>query len=505
MTLLFATFSLVSGPALLLCGPAADAVGPRPALRLSVLLAAAGSGCFVLADSPAWLFAGRVGQALALGAATGAAQALITWHRSPAARVGGPLLAGLAFAAGTAVGPAAGGLLAQYAPDPMVTPYLLHLILLAWMWRRLHRTLPEPTAVRRAQRRWRPSRPRIPAPVRPVFLVAGLNGFLAWAVVGIYLALVPSLLEQTPHGDSPALAGGVLGMVLVCSLLAQLAGARSRTRTAQGLGVAALTGSLILLAATGAASLPGTLGSALLAGAGHGLAFGGATRAVDARTPAGQRAGTGAALYLLFYLGSGTPAVVIGLMAACMPLPTAVARLSWAAAALGTLALAATFGRVDRDERGVPATGVAERAGAGAGCSSGIDDEVLRGVEQQSRILFRAASRGWMPPLCRMSTDPFSRVVIQEPHSPCPQEEGSVIPARAAASSTGVALSHSMVVPLRESSTANIVATPGPAAVPTSTGAADGPVGAAVAPKVSWWWRPIGKPAVASSSRTARI
>ncbi|WP_344566876.1 hypothetical protein [Streptomyces axinellae] len=195
MTLLFATFALVSGAALLLCGPAAEAVGLRPALRLSVL-PAAGSGCFVLADGPAWLFAGRVGQALALGAATGAA------------------------------------------------------------------------------------------------------------------------------------------------------------------------------------SLPAALGSALLAGAGHGLAFSGATGAVYARTPAGQRAGTGAALYLLFYLGSGTPAVAIGLMADWMPLPTAVAGLSWAAAALGVFALSATFGGAVREVREAREV----RGGEGqdrAGGPSGVDNEVL--------------------------------------------------------------------------------------------------------------------------------
>ena len=364
MTLLFATFALVSGPALLLCGPAADLVGHRPVLRLSVLLAAAGSCCFVLADSPAWLFAGRVGQALALGAATGAAQALITWHRSPAARIGGPLLASLAFAAGTAVGPAASGLLAQYVPGPLVTPYLLHLGLLVWVWLRLHRTVPEPAAVTGARRRWRPARPHIPRAVRGLFLVAGFNGFLAWAVVGVYLALTPALLGRALHSDSPALAGGVLGAVLVWSLLAQLASTRRTAHAAQQLGVVALVGSLLLLAATGAGSLPATLGAALLAGAGHGLAFGGAARAVDARTPTGQRSGIGAALYLLFYLGSGVPAVAVGLMTTWMPLTVAVTWMSWTGAGLGALALLATRRLTAWERR---RSGAAPPTGSGAG------------------------------------------------------------------------------------------------------------------------------------------
>lgn len=350
MTLLFATFALVSAPALLLFGPAADIVGHRPVLRCGVLLAAAGSCCFLLADSPGWLFAGRAGQGLALGAATGAAQALITWHRSPTARIGGPLLASLAFVAGTAAGPVVAGTLTRYGPAPLATPYLLHLALLAWVWVRLHRTVSAPAATHGA-RRWRPTRPHIPIDVRPLFVVAGLNGFLAWAVVGIYLALVPALLRRVLDGGNPALAGGVLGTVLIWSLLAQLAGARCTSRTAQQLGVAALTGSLLLLAATQAASLPATLGSSLLAGAGHGLAFSGAARTVDAETPAGDRAGVGAALYLLFYLGSGAPAVVVGLLTTWMPLTTAVTLLSCAAAGVGVLALAATAHLTDADGR----------------------------------------------------------------------------------------------------------------------------------------------------------
>ncbi|WP_236570837.1 MFS transporter [Streptomyces sp. GF20] len=356
-TLLFATFSLVSGPALLLCGPAADTVGPRPVLRLSLLLAAAGSGCFLLADDIVWLFAGRVAQALALGASTGAAQALITRHLGPATRLGGPLLAGLAFAAGTAAGPALGGVLAQYAPGPHLTPYLVHLVLLAWVAVHLHRATPKPTAPRGALRRWRPSRPHIPRAARWSFLIAGANGFLAWAVVGIYLALLPSLLARTPHGGGPALSGGVLAMVLLWSILAQLAGARGSVRGVQQTGVIALIASVLLLAATQAASLPATLGSALLAGAGHGLAYSGATRAVDVRTPPEHRAGVGSALYLLFYLGSGVPAVATGLMATWMSLPTAVTLLSWAAAAFGAVALTATSlnaGATGRPQQGTP-------------------------------------------------------------------------------------------------------------------------------------------------------
>src|SRR5699024_4577605 len=126
MTLVYATFALVSAPALLLLGPAADALGPRPVLRASVLLAAAGSACFALADGPIWLLAGRAAQGMALGGATGAATALMVRSSPGHRRLRASMLAGMAFVAGTAAGPIAAGALAQYAPAPTVLPYLIH-------------------------------------------------------------------------------------------------------------------------------------------------------------------------------------------------------------------------------------------------------------------------------------------------------------------------------------------------------------------------------------------
>src|SRR5690606_39688508 len=71
----------------------------------------------------------------------------------------------------------------------------------------LNRTVPEAGAAVGA-RRWRPVRPHIPPGIRTIFFVAGLNGFLAWAVVGLYLALVPALLERALNSDDPARIGG---------------------------------------------------------------------------------------------------------------------------------------------------------------------------------------------------------------------------------------------------------------------------------------------------------
>ncbi|MCA1187209.1 MULTISPECIES: MFS transporter [unclassified Saccharopolyspora] len=329
MTLIYAVFALVSAPALLLFGPASDALGTRVVLRTAVLLAAAGSVCFAFAAGTGWLLAGRAAQGLALGAVTPAATALICDDPRSASRRRAAVLAGTAFLLGTAAGPVAAGALAQHLPLPQVLPYLLHLVLLGVGWRRLSR-LPAPAA---PLRRWRPERPRIPRGTRWSFTAAAGTGFLAWTVAGLFLAIVPALLERTARADLTT-TGCVLGAVLVCSALTQPFVIGLGPRRAQLGGLGGLLASLVLLAASAGASLPVVLAAAVVAGAGHGLAYGGATAAVEEVVSRRERGAITGALYLACYLGAGFPAVLVGLVALERPLGTAT---SWVAIAAGAL------------------------------------------------------------------------------------------------------------------------------------------------------------------------
>lgn len=326
MTLIYATFALVSAPALLLLGPATDVVGPRSVLRASLIAGAVASLCFALASGPLWLVAGRAAQGIALGTATGAASVLISQN----ARERGALLASTAFVAGTAAGPIVGGVLAEHAPAPFVLPFLLHLVALGYGWSRVSAL---PTSA--PSGRWRPTRPRIPAGMRSVFGVSAATGFLAWTVVGLFLSLIPALLDRAGHTDL-AVSGSVLGAVLICSVLTQPLVSRWGAHRAQLHGLCALFVSLVLLALAGGGSALITLVAAVTAGAGHGLAYGGAAAAVERTAPPAQRGAITGALYLAFYLGAGCPAIAVGLIALGEPLGTAT---SWVAVAVAGLVL----------------------------------------------------------------------------------------------------------------------------------------------------------------------
>lgn len=330
MTLIYATFALVSAPALLLFGPASDAFGPRVVLRASVVAAALASACFALAAGPVLLFAGRATQGVALGAATGAATGMIT-ERAPGGNRGrGSVLASMAFVSGTAAGPVVAGVLAQYAPAPLVSPYLGHLVLLAIGW---HLVSGLPTSAA-PPHRWRPTRPRVPAGMRLRFGIAAATGFLAWGTVGLFLAVIPTALSRAAQIGNLAVIGGIVGGVLACSVLTQPLVPRCGSTAAQLLGLGTVSAGLVALVLTGGGSLFVTMAAAVTAGAGHGLAYGGATAAVDAAAPDGRRGSINAPLYLAFYLGTALPAVAVGLVSLGHPLTTAISWISATAAAL---------------------------------------------------------------------------------------------------------------------------------------------------------------------------
>lgn len=327
VTLLYATYALTSVPSILLFGPAADAFGRKPVMVLGVACAAAGTLLFAVAHHVTWLFAGRILLGAALGLATGAGVATMIEREPSGNRVRGSLLATLSFVGGTGAGPLLTGVLAQYAPAPTVLPFLAMLAILLTVGASLT-WLPGGVLVR--GQRWRPTRPHVPARLRTTFIVAGTTGFLGWAVVGIFLALLPSVAQNVLGEPDLAVTGAVIAALLLCAALAQPLAPALLPHAAQTLGVTMLAVGMGLMVSSylpmfthTPTSLVLLALSAVTAGLGHGLSYRGAATDVDARTSE-HRAAITASLYLLFYLGAGIPAVGVGLLTLTVSLGTAV-------------------------------------------------------------------------------------------------------------------------------------------------------------------------------------
>lgn len=323
MTLLHATFAAAALSALLLFGSAADTFGRRPVLLAGIVVAAIGTALFAVdAAGIAGLFLGRVVLGIGTGLGTGGGIALMV-EASPSHRPSlGSTAATVAFVAGTGLGPAAAGGIAALTGD-IHLPYVAMLValgLVACWIRRLPSHRPA------TRQRWRPTRPAVPATMRETFAIASATGFLGWAAVGTVLAVLPAVVTASAPGAGPGTTGAVVGSVLIVSAVSQVAASWLRARAAQTIGLAllALGATLLLtsqLVVTGAGPVIAvTAVAAVVTGAGHGLSYWGANWEADLRTPPTRRAEVTAALYLAFYLGSGLPAVLIGMLAATISL-----------------------------------------------------------------------------------------------------------------------------------------------------------------------------------------
>lgn len=343
VTLIFAAYVAVLIPALLIAGPLSDAIGRRRVLLPAVALAVFGSLAFAFATNVFWLFAARMLQGVALGAASGALTAALTELEPTGNRRRAALVSTVASVGGLGAGPVLAGFLAQYAPAPRVLPFLFEVALLMPAAATIF-VLPATGPVTR----WRPRRPRIPTSMRSVFATSGTASFLAFAVVGLFLTLIPTYVTALSGSANLLLAGGVVALMLTCSAVAQIAGYGRPAGTLALIGLPLLAIGLVLLAAAGiASSLALLLAATIVAGVGQGLVFLGGLTAVNNAAPADRHAEVLSSFYVIVYLGVGVPVLGVGLLVTVSSLLIAVQCFAGVAALL-CLILLASLARVNR-------------------------------------------------------------------------------------------------------------------------------------------------------------
>jgi predicted MFS family arabinose efflux permease len=320
VTLIFAAYVAVLIPSLLVAGPLSDAVGRRGVLLPAVALAALGSLVFALAAGTGWLFAARVLQGLALGAASGPLTAALTELEPTGNRRKAALVSTMASVGGLGLGPVLAGLLAQFAPAPDVLSFAVEIVLL----------IPAAAAITvlpaaSSRTRWRPRRPEIPAAMRAAFATSGTASFLAFAVIGLFLTLIPTYVTTLSGSKNLLLGGAAVALMLLCSALAQLLGYGKRARNLEMVGLPLLAAGLVLLAlAGGLSSLTLLLAATVIGGTGQGLAFLGGLTAVNQAAPADRHADVLSSFYVIIYLGVGLPAIGVGFLATVAGLLVAV-------------------------------------------------------------------------------------------------------------------------------------------------------------------------------------
>src|SRR4051812_2781458 len=315
LTTVFATYAVTLVGTLLVGGRLADRFGRRPVILAGLAVAAAAALLFALADGTVWLYAARALQGVAVGLISGPATAALVEidpkrdERRPA------LLAGLAQAGGSGLGPLVGGMLAQWVPAPLHTCFVVVLVgtvvVAGFVW-----VLPEPRDA--SPEPWRPQWPRVPEEIRSSFARVSVSAGLVWATLALYLSVVPSYIGELLSTGNLALLGANSALACAASAAAQVVAQRRslggvERGDGQALGLGLLTVGLVLLVVSAVVhSLVTVLMAAVVIGAGHGVTILDAQDELNSMAPDDRRAEVTAAFVCVIYTFVGAAGVGVG-------------------------------------------------------------------------------------------------------------------------------------------------------------------------------------------------
>nr|WP_314617908.1 MFS transporter [uncultured Pseudomonas sp.] len=291
-------------PVLLALGGLADRVGRRPLVLAALLLSMLATLLMLLAPSLQTLGLAR----LCLGLGTGLASATATAYMGELMGADSSARAANWVTASTSLGFGLGAALTSLflLRGPSLTPGSFHLqimlaaIALVLVWR-----LPDPSPKQRSA--------MLRLPLYPAgSVVYGLAILLAWACVGLVIALLPGILRQ--HGLSHW-SGFSTFCVISCGLLFQPLARRLANAKATLLGLAILPCSYALLAwgADRGQLSAVLLGAVAASSACYGFIYLGGLAAVN-QLAGREKTRASAGFFLLAYLGFSLPVIFTGVL-----------------------------------------------------------------------------------------------------------------------------------------------------------------------------------------------
>ena len=310
---LFLVYALTLIPGLLIGGPASDRFGRRPVVWPFVALSPLATLLLVLEPrSLAMIAAGRALAGLCSGVVFGAATAWVQ-DVSPDEGPGNGLSvrrSALALTGGFGLGPVVAAVLAQWAGDPLVVPYLPHLVigtaaavLLAWTPSGVAPRAPTPVRSRLSPatvRRWPPAAVR----TRRFWLAVAPGSPLVFGSVALAIVVLPE--EVT---SARTLSAGFAGLMTALSFAAGVA-VQPFARRLRDMLAGAVTG-LACAVASADRVLAGV--AALLLGLAYGLCLVSGLRQAEHMAGPEERGAVIACYYALAYLGFATPYLAAGL------------------------------------------------------------------------------------------------------------------------------------------------------------------------------------------------
>lgn len=323
LTVAFAVYALALLASLLVGGSLSDHVGRRPVIVVALVLQAAAMVMFLMARSIGGIVAARIVQGLATGVASGTLSAAVVEAAPSARKRLGMLITSVSPLAGLAVGALLTGLTVSMTRDPVplvfgVLAVLLALAAVAAFF------LPESVTPRPGA--WASLVPRmaVPRAARAVFVRSLPVLVTSWALGGLFLSLVPSLLRQVFGIDSGIVNGLAIAVLFGMGAASPTLMSRFGARVSL-LGMLCIAaGAALLIGAFAIASVALFFVGTVVAGLGFGSSFSSQVQALAPLAQPHERAELFAAIFFVSYLAFSVPAMGAGLLIATLGLRTTV-------------------------------------------------------------------------------------------------------------------------------------------------------------------------------------
>ena len=329
ITIAFAAYAVGVVISLFLAGHLGDTLGRRRILLPAIGLEIVSAVVFLVWPELAGLIVARVISGLGIGMLTATVTAhILDLHlksRPGADPARGQIVSGAANLGGFGVGALISGVLARFVALPLVTPFVVFIVLLVLAFIGIA-LVPETATRPDVRRAYRPQRISVPRESRGRFLLAGGIAFAAFSVLGLFTSLAPIVVSGQLQITSKAVAGLIVFATFAAAAVSQIAVRPLGVRAQIVLGAVLLVVGIALLAVTVVASAGLALFviGGVIAGGGAGTLFKAALAVAGSLASAANRGEVLAGIFLLGYVGLTVPVVGIGVATLSVSLAAAL-------------------------------------------------------------------------------------------------------------------------------------------------------------------------------------